>query len=337
MVIESDSRRFIKLAIEAENELFLIENEKFETSKSPRKGKRSRIKFIKSRLIEWICKINSVANTNGKGRDDLSIEVLEAAEKRKKEVKRFKSNNNIGSQSPFSILYTGIMKSFTDLRCLLRKYAENIEVVDPQLKNNLELVEGVVEFENIWSQGKLYLLEDNKFNWFIVLSQYVESLVEKYPDFKRQVEGSNYELFMTIPELVVQGWAFEILKENMDEEGKLNIIEEPKIEIGTNFVNIIQNFWSSVVCVEEGKSSLSADFSSLLISMYNTIQIYQETKDLSIKEIQGIFEKGIIQENLAEILPSPLQNGISLIKSLGIKLQRAKPSEWNELLNICLH
>ena len=44
-----------------------------------------------------------------------------------------------------------IKKSFQDFRNLLRKYEQNIEVVDPQLKNNLELVEILVEFENAWS------------------------------------------------------------------------------------------------------------------------------------------------------------------------------------------
>jgi hypothetical protein len=44
-----------------------------------------------------------------------------------------------------------IKKAFLDFRQLLRKYEQNIEVVDPQLKNNVELVEVLVEFENSWS------------------------------------------------------------------------------------------------------------------------------------------------------------------------------------------
>jgi hypothetical protein len=44
-----------------------------------------------------------------------------------------------------------IKKTFLDFKQLLRKYETNIEVVDPQLKNNIELVEILVEFENSWS------------------------------------------------------------------------------------------------------------------------------------------------------------------------------------------
>ena len=44
-----------------------------------------------------------------------------------------------------------IKKAFQDFKQLLRKYESNIEVVDPQLKNNVELVDVLVEFENSWS------------------------------------------------------------------------------------------------------------------------------------------------------------------------------------------
>jgi hypothetical protein len=77
MVIESDSRRFIQNAINAENNLALIENEKIEKSRSPTKHRKAKIKESKSELIIAICKINSVANTSGKGRDDLTYEILE--------------------------------------------------------------------------------------------------------------------------------------------------------------------------------------------------------------------------------------------------------------------
>jgi hypothetical protein len=77
MVIESDSRRFIQNAINAENDLALIESEKLDKSRSPTKNRKAKIKQAKSELIIAICKINSVANTNGKGRDDLTYEILE--------------------------------------------------------------------------------------------------------------------------------------------------------------------------------------------------------------------------------------------------------------------
>ena len=49
-----------------------------------------------------------------------------------------------------------------DFRNLLKKYELNIEVVDPQLKNNVELVEILVEFENTWTQGLTYFMDPKK-------------------------------------------------------------------------------------------------------------------------------------------------------------------------------
>jgi len=45
------------------------------------------------------------------------------------------------------------------LRGLFRKYHENIEGVDPQLKNNADLVTALVEFEQSWEKGKTYFVD----------------------------------------------------------------------------------------------------------------------------------------------------------------------------------
>ena len=60
------------------------------------------------------------------------------------------------------VLAEKIKKTFQDFRTLLKKYEQNIEVVDPQLKNNVELVEILVEFENSWTQGLNYFMDHKK-------------------------------------------------------------------------------------------------------------------------------------------------------------------------------
>jgi hypothetical protein len=51
-----------------------------------------------------------------------------------------------------------IKQSFTTLRALMRRYEANIEIVDPQLKNNSELVEVLSLFETNWEKGNTYFL-----------------------------------------------------------------------------------------------------------------------------------------------------------------------------------
>lgn len=153
MLIEADARLFITEAIEADKELSAIEQ---------REKARGRIvvdtaEFTEKRqkLIQILGKINSVANPEGMGRDDLSNDILQAAEGiyRRISPAQSKAVRNLAER---------IKKSLQDFRVILRKYDQNIEVVDPQLKNNVELVEVLVEFENSWSQGLTYFMDSKK-------------------------------------------------------------------------------------------------------------------------------------------------------------------------------
>lgn len=78
----------------------------------------------RSILISTLGKINSVANPEGMGRDDLGNEILLAAEGiyRRISPTQSKAARNLAER---------IKKSFQDFRNLLRKYEQNIEVVDP--------------------------------------------------------------------------------------------------------------------------------------------------------------------------------------------------------------
>jgi hypothetical protein len=122
MLIEADARLFITEAIEADKELSAIEQ---------REKARGRIvvdtaEFTEKRqkLIQILGKINSVANPEGMGRDDLSNDILQAAEGiyRRISPAQSKAVRNLAER---------IKKSLQDFRVILRKYDQNIEVVDP--------------------------------------------------------------------------------------------------------------------------------------------------------------------------------------------------------------
>ena len=142
MVIEADSRRYVRDAIDAEKELTILESSNYDRHKSPIKDKQAKLRQAKIKLIQCISKINSIANINGKGRDDLNYEILEIADKRRLELMHLNINIKlIDKKSSFHRLYDNLKSTLANLRILLTKYSENIEVVDPQLKNNSELVE----------------------------------------------------------------------------------------------------------------------------------------------------------------------------------------------------
>jgi hypothetical protein len=60
------------------------------------------------------------------------------------------------------LLAEKIRESYENVREVLRFFGENFEMVDPQLKNNPELVLALQEYENSWEKGKRYFLEKKK-------------------------------------------------------------------------------------------------------------------------------------------------------------------------------
>lgn len=85
----------------------------------------------------------------------------------------------------------------------MERYAPNVEVVDPQLRNNPELVHSVAAFEKDWCLGKTHLVPKRQREHLISFSQLIEVTCEKYSGFKEQVECSDAEIFTTIPQLLV--------------------------------------------------------------------------------------------------------------------------------------
>jgi hypothetical protein len=113
MLIEADARRFITEAILIEKGLTEIEQ---------KEKSRGRIvidsqEFIqkRTRLIQILGKINSVANPEGMGRDDLSNDILLAAEGIFRRVSPSQSK-------AVRVLAERIKKTFLDFRTLLKKY-----------------------------------------------------------------------------------------------------------------------------------------------------------------------------------------------------------------------
>merc|ERR1712096_130549 len=135
----------------------------------------------RKKLVELCCKIDAVANPEGKGRDDLKINILIQAEGLSRRISSVQSK-------AVRILADQIRQAFYNLRILFRRYDQNIEVVDPQLKNNPELVEALMNFESTWEKGKNYLMNVERCYQLIHFSQLIEITAEKHPIFREQID-----------------------------------------------------------------------------------------------------------------------------------------------------
>lgn len=307
--IDKVSRRYIYQCIQIEKEMKAME------VKASIKGKINIINDkqynkLRERYVKALNEINKIANINGKGRDDLTIDILLQSETVLQTVSEIKSKG-------MRKLATKIKSIFNSFRTLFMKYNSDIDSVDPQLANNKELVELLYEFECLWEKGKNYFINKINYKHLLLFNQIVEIIGEKYPQeqIRNLIEQSDPIIFVTIPAVLI-----------------LRAVDSGNCEI-------IQQYIPDLLdeCEENGKmfKCISNDVK----------EVYMKTKDSYVgynlferfilfegtwkeKEAMKCIEKYIDKERLVEFK--------KMIKMLSMNMQRFKPQEWNELFQLAM-
>lgn len=300
MLIEADARRYITNAVEIEKDIMALE------MKEKSKGKifLDSVEYNNARkkLVKVIGQINSVANPEGTGRDDLGVEILIKSEHL---IRRVSATQSKAVRS----LAEKIKKAFRDLRALFKKYQQNIEVVDPQLRNNPDLVEALYAFENSWEKGAAYFIDSKKCNQLLHFSQVIEAIKEKHPQFASQIEDRDAEIFVSIP------WILVLMGIDGEDKGLWAQFCPDIFKDDTDCNNVLKELRDLL-----GGERISEDY-----ELYNIIEktildldLEQKEKDRLQKEHMKI--ELILQKN----------------KWLAMQLSRVDPSEWNLFLDVLL-
>ena len=296
MLIEKDARRFILEAIKYDKEIRTIEAH--EKLKGEIIIKNYEYNVLRKKFAEVCGKINSVANTQGKGRDDLNIDILVTAEDIYRKISDYKS------RAVRKLSYE-IKQSFQNLRCLFRKYSENLEAVDPQLKNNPDLITALTAYERSWEKGKDFLLDCAKHDILLSMSELIEGLIEKYNEVKMKIEEADTDVFIMVPCLAIlkaideeDTILYSMFYSNKDEE------HMEKYKVIKNEYNIMQ-------------------IGSVGYEVYNAIE-------------RMILEKTIDDKLVKWSNNERIKKLVHDIKELAIMLQRIKPTEWNSLMETAM-
>ena len=261
--------------------------------------------------------MNKVANIEGKGRDDLTLQILLCAENkiRTVSVNCSKSVRNIAD---------GVKNSFTKFRKMLEDYSENIESVDPQLKNNQVLVDNLYQLEVAWEKGKEFLLDNNNYSRLIFFSQLIEILCEKYKELIELIEFRDPSIFVSVPGLL-------ILKclENED----IGICKE----YNPNMFDQNKDCYKLYIELSDEYNKLKLKLNTLnnelndIFFLYNFLEqciLFEENLDSVLKNNIG-FEDFYDKEIMIKFLGK--------IKTLSMNLQREKPTEWNAFFDMAMN
>lgn len=301
MDIESDARKRIVTAIALDNEIRQLE--KRERLKGKIVLSSEPYNELRRKFVEICCQINSVANSEGKGRDDLFVDILIAAENISRRISNSQSRavRNLAER---------IKKAFNDIRALMRKYDGNLESVDPQLKNNPELVEVLIAFEKSWEKGKEFFMNSKICNMLIYFSRLIEGATEKYKEVQEKIEACDTDIFVIIPCFVVLNYL------DGDDKGICKAyfpsIAEPGVE---------QTHYEGTKSQYESLKKRSQDG----YKFYNIVEQQIIDKELSEEQLKAC---GVANEEVKQI--------VHKIKRIAMGMQRHKPSEWNALMEAAM-
>jgi len=294
MRIEKLARRHVVKGIELEREISNIEiKERHKGNIVVNSGEYNE---LRKRFALKCAQLNSMANNVGKGRDDLNINILLTAE----DVSRKISGNK--SQAVRK-LAEGIKKAFAGIRRVLKKYAENLEALDPQLWNNPELVKALTEYERTWEKGKEFFCDPIAYKQLIYFSQLIESVSEKYNDVQEKVNSMDTDLFMIIPCLLV-----------------LNSLDEDDKGICSKYYPAL----AEPTTEQENYKSIKKRYEDLKRKCKDSYEAY------------NTLEKAIIYE---EYISEKYDNAtikeiIHKIKCIAMEMQRCKPEDWNSFIEV---
>ena len=309
IIIEEKARKLILEGIKLENDITNYEN------KSKIKGKLlindKKYNELRSKLIGNILEINRIANVNGKGRSDLSPEILFQAEK---VLVTVSENQSKGMRN----LALKIKNGLNVMRQLFRKFSKNIESVDPRLSNNKDLSKYLLYFERKFELGKIYLLDNKKYNQLLAFSQIIEIICEKYNKYsiRELIENNDPCIFVSLPSILLLK-AINKEDKNICKEYITGLYDKNN-ESGILFQNI-KNMKKQVKGII-GDSNKA----------YNIIEkyvLFDGTKE------QLMVDKEIEKYSKLKDIISEIKKGLT---NLSVHLQTYKPTQWNEFFQLAM-
>jgi len=172
-------------------------------------GTAERAAATERQLVQYIARLNSVANLKCKGRDDLGYDILQNA---RTVLRRCEVSSRCGgfagaARVAARVLACDILASYENMRAYLREVGLVIERVDPHLCNNAGLATRLVEWETSWEVGARYVRDAALLEGLCDLVAEIKSAQAAAPALAGMFEDVDVELFWVLPRIVMLFYA----------------------------------------------------------------------------------------------------------------------------------
>jgi len=329
--IEATSRNHLKRAIELETRLTHLEDQG---------GKHlPEHQEVRHALVSAMSHMNSVANVSGKGRDDLSVEVLIEAELyigRCNPVSLGRRESALGSTAS-SVLATDVVESFDAMRQYLREVSRCMERVDPHLGNNSGLVSRLQDWEESWGVGTAYLQKKPVLHALCDAVAEIQRVQAVAPKLANMFEECDVELFMVLPRMV---W--------------LRFLAEPSQQSALMAQLLPHRFAVDSVAGTVKRFELCAfqeKYKEIERSLANMCETPMETPTKSLEWVRAMLAKRVVNGvdapasdiygDMREVCvheAKVLVDGfIHELEAWSMELQRHCPEDWNQYSALLVH
>jgi len=337
--IESESRSHIVQAIALESELKQLEVQHGNVAWT-----LPNYQEVQRSLCMVLSHLNSVANVNRKGRDDLRVEVLREANLA---LIQCNATGSVGNEAgslltATKILATDVVDSFEAIRVYLREVANQLERVDPHLGNNCGLVARLVDWEESWEIGTAYLQQKKLLHALCDAVAEIQRVRLFAPKLADMCEECDVELFMVLPRLI---W-LRFLAEPLQQMPLLVRFLPHRFVAGRSEIPTLcqdlRSFSEKYSQTECALASLCGS-TGCVPETKSGPNFYADARELLVK--RGICGSGDEADNLYAAIPHRhVDEAKTLVEELmheleawSIELQRHCPEDWNQYSAVLVH
>eukprot|EP00439_Symbiodinium_sp_Y106_P026098 s2197_g3.t1 len=293
---------------------------------------------VLKQLVQLTAGLNNCANVAGRGRYDLSMDVLVAAADRWALAKSLKPSNELETYhcKVQRVLSSRVLQHFADLRKYFGSISDIWKEVDPQLCNNRKLVDALAAWEVAWELGNRSLLKQDVLQSFSSCAAMTLDAGHAYgrdaqrlaPSLPRLIDTRDAELFLILPRLVLlnalrapsqSGLLRELLPHQFAECAEA----EAKEEHGK---------------AKEGRAEgTEAEFPSRLSELKQDFQEVQKSLVRASASDRDFLTRRVISGPSAESEgDEKLHNFLLALEGLSVELQRYRPTDWNQTCSALL-
>lgn len=285
---------------------------------------------VLEQLAMQVASLNALANVAGKGREDLTLDVLEVAAdiflgrwQPPSCVSLKESNTTATSAAIRQFLAKYVLESFLDMRNYLVAVADRMLYVDAQLCNNKAMVEALLAWEEAWELGSRFIMQPEMLAALCSTAAEIAGSLRYSPELARHLDGQDAELFLILPRLVLLCGLAEatqsvlpasfiphhFMKQTGEEEQDEEPCTVPTTSWSAEMTNLGKDFAVAVHAIATSRSHQEAS--------------YQSVWDVLVR--RTIAGPGAETDDDDESIHCFLRR----LEGISLELQRTQPEAWN--------